>query len=160
MSQFSQNGWPASPDQNAIDVHNYDVPGTHLRHFKVCKLAAPVLLAFAAEYHKIQPIDAGTWDEWGYNFAKIPNSTDVSNHASGTAIDVNATLHPWKSTKSGFSWLKQIKIRLLVRKYGLRWGFDYAHGWKDPMHFEVVETKAQVAARIKKMKLPMPTLSR
>ena len=158
-TQYSQNGWAASPDKNAIGVKNFQVPGTQ-RHFSCAAAVAPILIAFAAEFHKnIEPIDVGTYDDWGYNFAVIPNQSDYSNHASGTAIDINATLHPWKKTGT-FSLVKLVKLHLLVRKYGIRWGGDYAHGWKDEMHFEIVETPIQVRARIATMKLPMPQVSK
>lgn len=158
-TQYSQNGWPASVNKDVIGVKNFDVPGTQ-RHFSCAQAVAPILINFAAEYHKqIQPIDVGIYDDWGYNFAVIPNQSDYSNHASGTAIDINATLHPWKKTGT-FSLVKLVKLHLLVRKYGIRWGGDYQHGWKDEMHFEIVETPVQVRARIASMKLPMPQVSK
>ena len=155
----SQNGWPASADKNAIGVKNFDVPGT-TRHFSCASAVAPILIAFAAEFHtKIEKIDVGTYDDWGYNFAVIPNQTDYSNHASGTALDIDATLHPWKKTGT-FNALKVIQLHLLVKKYAIRWGGDYSSGWKDEMHFEIVETPEQVKARIAKMKLTMPKVSK
>jgi hypothetical protein len=118
------------------------------------------LIAFAAEFHKsVEPIDVGTYDDWGYNFAVIPNQTDYSNHASGTAIDVNATKHAWKSPTSGFTLVKEAAIDALCKKYGIRWGWRYQSGWKDPMHYEITETPAQVKARITTMKLPTPKVS-
>jgi len=155
MSLKSQNGWTASDDRNAIGVKNFIVPGT-TRHFAVASAVAPILINFAAEFHKkISKIDVGTYDDWGYNFALIPNQKDYSNHASGTAIDIDATLHPWK--KSGtFSIKKTIKLRRIAKKYGIRWGGDYKSGWKDEMHFEIIETPSQVKARIAKMKLTTP----
>ncbi len=161
MTQLSQNGWPASPDRNVIDVHNYQVPGTK-RYFAVTSHVAPILIAFATEYHKlVQPIDVGIWDDWAYNFAKIPNQTDLSNHASGTAIDINASCHLWKTApEKSFTAMQIAAIRALVKKYGIQWGGDYKYGFKDPMHFEMVQTATQVAARIKTMKLPMPLVSK
>ena len=156
---FSQNGWPASADRNLIHVANYQVPGT-ARHFSVCAGAAPILIAFAAEYHKIQPIDVGVYDDWGYNFAVIPNSNNYSNHASGSAIDINATLHQWKSANSGFTPKQEVEIDVLCAKYGIRWGWRYKSGFKDPMHFEIIESQALVAKRIATMKLPMPIKSK
>lgn len=157
--QYSQNGWPASVNKETIGVKNFQVPGAN-RHFSCASAVAPILIAFAAEFHKtIQPIDTGTYDDWGYNFAVIPNQHDYSNHASGTAIDVNATLHPWKKIGT-FPLIKRVKLHLLVKKYGIRWGGDYCAGWKDEMHYEIVETPVQVRARIAKMKLPMPAVSK
>lgn len=159
MTLLSQNGWPASADRNSIGVKNFQVPNAN-RHFSCASAVAPILINFAAEFHKsIEPIDVGTYDDWGYNFAIIPNQSDYSNHASGTAIDINATLHPWKRTGT-FSLVKLVRLHLLVRKYGIRWGGDYQHGFVDPMHFEIVETPAQIRARIASMKLQTPKESK
>jgi len=153
---FSQNGWVASADKSVIHVKNFQVPGAN-RHFSCAETAAPILINFAAEYHKlVELIDVGTYDDWGYNFAVIPNQKDYSNHASGTALDINATKHQWKAATSGFTPEKETIIDGLCTKYGIRWGWRYKYGFKDPMHFEIVETPATTVLRIKKMQLPMP----
>jgi hypothetical protein len=158
---YSQNGWVASPDRNAILIHNFDVPGTK-RYFAVNSHVAPILISFAAEYHKhVAAIDSGKWDEWGYHFAQIPGQNVYSNHASGTAIDINATCHPWKTDPThNFTAVQIATIHTLVKKYEIRWGGDYKFGWKDGMHFEIIETPAQVVKRIVEMKLPMPHVSK
>jgi D-alanyl-D-alanine carboxypeptidase len=157
---LSQNGWAASADRNAIGIHNYLIDGAN-QHFAMCANAAPVLGAFLAEFNKlIEPINkpGAVFDDWGYNFELIPNSKDYSNHCSGTAIDVNATKHQWKAATSGYTTVQETAIDGLCKKYGIRWGWRYLHGFKDPMHFEIIETPAQVAARIIKMKLAMPAV--
>ena len=156
MNLFSQNGWPVSADRNAISVKNFQVPNAN-RHFSCTEAVAPILMEFAAWYHKyIQKIDVGTYDDWGYATPiAIPGSSFISNHGSGTAIDINATLHQWKAPTSGFNILQVIRIRWRCRALGIRWGWDYSTGWKDPMHFEIVENHAQVLARIVRMRLPM-----
>lgn len=83
----------------------------------------------------------------------IPGTNICSNHGSGTAIDINASRHPWHSLT--YKPIVKIKIRLLARKYGLRWGGDYKYS-KDEMHFEIVDTPAQVKVRIAQMKLSTP----
>ena len=158
--QTSQNGWPASPNRADIHVANYLIDGAN-QHFAMCAAAAPVLAAFLKEFNTlVQPINAtGTvFDDWGYNFALIPNTQDLSNHCSGTAVDVNATKHVWKAATSGYTPAQEKQIDALCAKYGIRWGWRYIHGWKDPMHFEIIETPATVAARIKTMKLPTPKI--
>lgn len=151
---LSQNGWTASANKDAIDVNNYLIPGAK-RHISCAKAVAPILVAFIAEFHKtIEPIDTGVYDDWGW--AKpvvIPGSPIISNHGSGTAVDLNSSKHPWK--RRNYKPVKAVKTRLLARKYGIRWGGDYKYS-VDEMHFEIVETPAQVAARIIRMKLPMP----
>ena len=64
----SANGWPASADAEAIDIVRKPVPGTDLK-LRVAKPVAPLLIAFAAEFHKqVEPIDKGTLDDWGYAY--------------------------------------------------------------------------------------------
>ena len=157
-TQLSQNGWPASADRNAIGVKNFLIEGAN-QHFAMCSAAAPVLAAFLKEFNTmIETINkpGAVFDDWGWHFALIPNTQDLSNHCSGTAIDVNATKHVWKSPTSGFTPVQEAMIDGLTRKYGIRWGWRYAHGFKDPMHYEIIETPVQVKARIAKMKLPIP----
>ena len=152
----SQNGWPASADRNAIHVKNYIIPGAK-RHLSCAKAVAPILVGFAAWFHKyIEPIDKGEiYDDFGYATPKlIPGSNVYSNHASGTAVDLNSSIHIWHK-KGTFKPVKVVKLHLLLRKYGLRWGGDYKYS-TDEMHFEIVENAAQVKARIIKMKLPTP----
>lgn len=154
MTLRSQNGWLASKNKASIGVKNYIVPGAK-RHISCAKAVAPVLINFAGEFHKlIESIDDGTYDDWGYNFALIPGSSTYANHSSGTAIDLNATKHPWHK-KGTFGLVKLVRLHRLVRKYGLRWGGDYKYS-TDEMHFEIVETPEQVKDRIIRMNLIMP----
>lgn len=154
----SQNGWPVGK-RAALGVQNYLVDGTN-QHFALVPQTAPVLGAFLAEFNKLVELinKAGTvFDDWAFNeMEKIPGQTVYSNHAAGCAVDVNATKHVWKATTSGYTPAQEAIIDTLCKKYGIRWGFRYKFGWKDPMHFEIIETPAQVAARIIKMKLAMP----
>lgn len=152
--QFSQNGWVASANRGAIKIKNYIIPGT-TRNMTCAEAVAPIFMAFLAEFHKsIEPIDEGIFDDYGYATPKlIPGSDVYSNHSSGTACDINSSRHPWH--RRTYKPFKKRKIRKLAAKFGLRWGGDYKNS-VDEMHFEVVETPAQVKARIIKMKLPIP----
>jgi hypothetical protein len=106
------------------------------------------LAAFAAEFHTlIEPIDEGTFDDWGYAFRMVRGSTDrLSCHSSGTAIDLNATKHPLGKVGT-FPAEKVPMIRALAKKYGLKWGGDYK-GRADEMHFEVEVNTAKAKALI------------
>ena len=145
----SANGWPASKDQAVIGVKSFQVKGTD-RKMRVAESIAPLLCGFAADFHDlIEPIDEGVFDDWAYAFRDVRGGTALSNHASGTAIDLNATLHPLG--KSDTFTPEQVKtIRLLCKKYGLKWGGDYVHR-KDQMHFEVTLTPAKAAALVKRL---------
>jgi hypothetical protein len=147
----SQNGWPASANRADINIKSYAVPGCKTV-IACADKAAPLIVAFMAEFHKlIEPIDEGQLDDWGYHFAFIPGSTDYSNHSSGTAIDINATKHPWGKIGT-FEPGKVPMIQALAKKYGLRWGGDY-HGKKDEMHYEVILDPIKAAALIKSLGL-------
>ena len=148
----SQNGWPASKDQKEIDIKVFKIKGTD-RQMRLQKDAGVILAAFAAEFHaQVEPIDEGVFDDWAYAYRDVRGSdSDLSNHSSGTAIDLNATKHPL-GMQNTFTKQQAATIRELCKKYGIRWGGDYSKR-KDEMHFEIVETPDEVKARIKEMKL-------
>ena len=151
MSQISYNGWPASKDRAEIGIKSYTVPGTTVK-LACAEKVAPLLIGFAAEFHKlIEPID-GSNDDWGYCYRMVRGSTDkLSNHSSGTALDLNASKHPL--SKAGtFAEGKVPMLQGLCRKYGLKWGGDYLNR-KDEMHFEIALDAAKVAALITKLEL-------
>ena len=148
----SSNGYPASADQSEIGIKSYKVSGTDLK-LRAAESIAPLLIGFASEFHAIiEPIDEGTLDDWGYAFRDVRGVPGtLSNHSSGTAIDLNSKIHPLGKVNT-FSASKVPMLRELVRKYGLRWGGDYS-GRKDEMHFEVNINAVKVAALIKKLGL-------
>ena len=134
--ETSYNGYPASKDPATIDIKSYLVRGTD-RKLKCAESVGPLLAAFAAEFHElIEPIDEGTFDDWGYCYRMVRgDATKLSNHSSGTAIDLNATHHALGKVGT-FPAEKVPMIRALAKKYGLKWGGDYKNR-KDEMHFEV-----------------------
>lgn len=146
----SQNGWKASKIRAEIGIDSFPIPGTQIK-LACAKAVAPLLVGFAAEFHKlIEPIDEGGLDDWGYCFRQVRGSTDnLSNHSSGTAIDLNATKHPLGKVGT-FPNEKVPMIRALAKKYGLLWGGDYKNR-KDEMHFEIALTPAKAAALIEKL---------
>jgi len=152
MSETSFNGWPASKDRAAIGIKSYAVTGTTL-YIACAEKVAPLLVNFAADFHKlIEPIDGGTLDDWGYCYRMIRGSTDkLSNHSSGTALDLNATAHPLGKAGT-FDAAKVPMIQALAKKYGLKWGGDYVNR-KDEMHFEIALDAVKVAALITKLEL-------
>jgi hypothetical protein len=146
----SANGWTASKVRSEIGIESFSIPGTKMK-LACAKAVAPLLVGFAAEFHElIEPIDEGTLDDWGYAYRDVRGSTtSLSNHSSGTAIDLNATQHPLGKVGT-FPIEKVPMIRALAKKYGLLWGGDYRNR-KDEMHFEVTLTPAKAAALIKKL---------
>jgi hypothetical protein len=146
----SANGWTASKVRSEIEIDSFLIPGTKTK-LACAKAVAPLLVGFAAEFHQlIEPIDEGGLDDWGYCFRQVRgDAVNLSNHSSGTAIDLNATKHPLGKAGT-FPAEKVPMIRALAKKYGLLWGGDYRNR-KDEMHFEVTLTPAKAAALIKKL---------
>jgi hypothetical protein len=148
----SYNGYPASKDADEIKIKSYPVKGTD-RKLRCAESVGPLLAAFAAEFHElIEPIDEGTFDDWGYAFRMVRGSTDrLSCHSSGTAIDLNATKHPLGKYDT-FPAEKVPMIRALAKKYGLKWGGDFKTR-PDDMHFEVNVTADKAKKLITKLGL-------
>ena len=148
---ISQNGWTASADPKEIGIGSFPVPGTKIK-LRCAAAVAPLLVTFAAEFHQhIEPIDEGTLDDWGYAFRNVRGSSDkLSNHSSGTAIDLNATKHPLGHAGT-FTPMQSVLIEALCKKYGLTWG----EKWKRPdgMHFEISLNPAKCAELIEKLNL-------
>jgi hypothetical protein len=148
----SPNGWPASEDRKALGIETFAVPGTKIR-FACAKAVAPLLINFAKEFHElVEPIDQGQLDDWGYAFRMTRGSDRVlSNHSSGTAIDLNAIKHPLGKSNT-FNKDQRNIINLLITKYGLAWGGNYKKR-KDDMHFEIALNQNQVTNKIKELGL-------
>lgn len=150
----SQNGWPASADPKTIDVQSFLVPGTELK-LRVCKKVAPILINFAAEFNElVEKLEGKQLDDWGFAYRQVRGATDMlSNHASGTAIDLNANKHPL-GAKDTFQPKQVDAILELCDKYKLRWGGLYRNR-KDEMHFEIVESPKQVKVTIERLGLTL-----
>lgn len=150
----SLNGW-AAPAQN---LKTFDVPGTK-RRLTLDKDAGRVLVALAADYHKtVRPIDIGPWDEGGYNNREARISAgNLSNHASGTAVDLNWSEEGAQGSAWGKRFFAQAKtkaaIAVIKKRYGkvVQWGGDWRA--QDFMHWEIKPgaTKADVLALCQKL---------
>jgi hypothetical protein len=114
-----------------------------------------VLLHFAKWYdQKIEPLTKS--DTGGYNPRNIAGSTTLSNHASGTAVDLRWNKHPLG--KSGtFTSSQASKIRTQLKYYEgvIRWGGDYT-GRKDEMHFEINRAIGEVGRIARKIRQSRP----
>ena len=148
----SPNGWPASEDRKALGIETFAVPGTKIK-FACAKAVAPILVSFAKDFHElVEPIDQGQLDDWGFAFRMTRGSDRVlSNHSSGTAIDLNAIKHPLGKSNT-FNKDQRNIINLLITKYGLAWGGNYKKR-KDDMHFEIALNQNQVTNKIKELGL-------
>lgn len=147
----SMNGWPASPDPDEIDCEWYTVPGTRVR-LRLTKRAAPLLVAAAKAWHnRVEPLQEG-WC-WSYAYRNISGSSLLSNHSSGTAIDLNAPKHPMGVPASKTMTRRQRRrASRIARRYGLEWGGNWTSR-PDAMHFEVAVTPARARVLIERLGL-------
>jgi hypothetical protein len=142
----SQNGWSVSPPRTARTV-----PGTEVRVTVADGPAGDVLMYVLGRVDReVEDIDLrstrGEFDDWGYADRTVRGSTDTSNHASATAVDVNATRHPLgKPGTFNAAQVARIHRILADVDHVVRWGGDYT-GRKDEMHFEINAPHVKVAA--------------
>ncbi len=145
----SQNGWPASDEPRTIGVESYQIPGTKVK-LRVSKKVAPLLINLCREFHeRVEKLDDGQLDDWGYAYRAIRGQEDagnLSNHASGTAVDLNARKHPL-GKRNTFTDEQEKVIREIAAKYGCRWGGDYKNR-ADEMHFEIMLSPLEVKKKI------------
>lgn len=134
----SHNGWPVITDPDDLQSLNW-VTGRVLPG-DVFELFDYLCDRFDAE---IEPIVRG--HSWGWAYRPIRGSSSgFSNHASGTAIDLNAPDHPL-GRRGTFTPKQATHIRAILADLGgvIRWGGDYS-GRPDEMHFEINADRAAV----------------
>lgn len=143
----SQNGWPASADKAAIDVVYVSIPlsGGRVRHANIARKAVPALVEFVQWWDRtVEPVS----EIGSHNYREIrgqEGTGNVSNHGSGTALDLNPALHPLGAVGTVPAAVRPM-ITAKAAELGLRWGGDYRHR-KDEMHVEVASTLDQWLAR-------------
>lgn len=158
MTVYSQNGYVA---KDASLIGKYTVPGTKVTVNIRKGDVSVVLLHFMAWFNTaIQPLRQS--DTGGYNPRSIAGSNTLSNHASGTAVDLRWDDHPMGKVGT-FTKAQFVKIHAQLAFYDgvIRWGGDYT-GRKDEMHFEINKAPAAVALIATKCKTGVvhPTGSR
>jgi hypothetical protein len=133
----SQNGWTA----NRRDLCSwFRVPGTNVKLLLRTEYAGPLLVLVAQIVNaRVEPIrDPGCWS-YAERLVR-GSSSSVSNHASGTAIDLNAPRHPL-GRRGTFTPAQRAEIKAIERACGgaVRWGGSY-QGRADEMHWEINTT--------------------
>lgn len=152
----SQNGWPVVNinEANGSKLRLWNIPDTTVT-MRVRSGPAGFLLAHCTTYfHRgIEPITPIA-DEHGWSFRRIAGSDEYSNHASGTAVDLNSLKHPQgQDPAKSFTEDQIMAIHVLMSEIyrgKLRWGGDY-RTTKDGMHFEINAPYEEIAALGKEM---------
>lgn len=147
---ISQNGWPASQHPERIPITSWPIAGTGVT-LQLASRAGPVLSFLASEFHlRVEPLVPGICG--GYSYRGIPGSQSLSNHASGTAIDLNWSRHAYgltgTFTPTQLAALRSILARINANGQIIRWGGDYKRvSNHDEMHFEIVADPNVLAKR-------------
>lgn len=134
----SQNGWPAHPDCTIISVSSASIP---LASGKTLVLplrreVAPALVEFVQWWDRtIEPVNPGTTGSFAYRAIRGYSDAYLSNHSSGTAIDINSIQHRL-GERGTVSAAQASAIVAKAQSLGLRWGGTY-RGRADEMHVEV-----------------------
>lgn len=128
----SQNGWPAYTQGYSTALSILPWITGRIRSGDVTTIFNWLCQQFN---DKVEPIKREA--SWGWAYRPIGGTTTVSNHGSGTAMDLNAPEHP--QGKAGtFTSSQLTELRQILNKLGdvVRWGGDYNNS-KDEMHFEI-----------------------
>lgn len=144
----SYNGWPANDDKSAIDVvpfgdaYGLPFPGG-VRDGDVRIVLGYVCVQL---HYRVESCVSG-WD-WGYTFKQnVNNPSQLSCHASGTAVDWNAPIHPNGSSDTFTNAQIGTIYEILDEVQG---AVNWLQGY-DEMHFEIcvgADTLARVAASL------------
>lgn len=133
----SQNGWTAFT--NGSDPNLVAVPELvgRVRKGDVALIVMHFMVRFNAEVEAIAEAYGQPQNDWGWASRPIRGGVATSNHASGTAWDLNSDKHPLGKVGT-FGRNQLAALRRLLNDFGgvIRWGGDYS-GRKDEMHFEI-----------------------
>lgn len=140
----SQNGWKVF--DSGVDDDLVAIPkiAGRVREGSV----ATIFKDLVEHFDKfVEDVDEGK-DEWGYAYRPVRGqSSGYSNHASGTAIDINAMQHP-RGKVNTFSPAQREAIDKILSRYDgtVRWGgtYDLRYSKRDDMHFEINSSASDV----------------
>lgn len=135
----SANGWPAL-EAGSPQLYTWSIPTREgsayikLRNGSAGFLICHFILWWA---ETIEPVFGKLLDDWGWAWRPIRGQVSgLSNHASGTAADINATRHPLGTRTMSAKSIALILARILIYRGTLRWGGQYS-GRVDQMHVEI-----------------------
>lgn len=144
MTMYSQNGYPVIESNRTTGslprLRKTVIPETgrylYIRDGSVSLVLAHVALWYHEEIEPLSP--DREWDDWGWAVRPIRGqSTGYSNHASATAIDLNATQHP-RGVKNTYTDHQELLIRRRLAKFkGTVRAGEFYFSTVDGMHFEI-----------------------
>lgn len=164
----SANGWPVITDR--AKLRKVKVPGTGVVFWLADDDDVVTILTAVAWWIDTHIEDLDTRkgvashdvpDDWSWAVRLIRGATrTISNHASGTAVDLNAVAHPMKARGTwGPSEVRAIDSFLASLGGTVRWGEHFRR--VDGMHFEINTTDRaalrRAAAVARRVLSPAPT---
>lgn len=147
-SGTSYNGWPANSDSGAIGINSgFTVDGMKFPGGIKSGDVQTVFTNLIRDLVKIDPPDSKEYNIegfWGYSYKQNTNNpSQLSCHASGTAIDYRAVAHPNVSGSDYIGWsssqVSDVKSLLLGKYSSLVGWLPY-----DSMHFEINGNSSQI----------------
>ena len=132
----SQNGWPAHPDPEVVKLVRMTIPLQSAKSvtLPLRKETANALVEMVKWWDvNVEPVNPG--DTGSYNYRPIRGYSQLSNHASGTAIDINGSRHKL-GARGTVSPAQAAAITAKAKSLGLRWG-GTDQNRADERHFEV-----------------------
>lgn len=142
----SQNGYSCDPGL----IAKYTVLGAGVKLNLRKGDTSVLLLHLAAWFHRnISPLKQAQCG--GYNDRNIRGSSKTkSNHASGTAEDLNWTEFPQHSRRMTAAQRAKVHEHLKYYEGAIRWGGDYSD--PDEQHFEINASPGKVTAVANKIR--------
>lgn len=143
----SYNGWPVIPKGN--DDRLAIIPKVVGRVLKGD--VEFLFIDLVKQFDKyVEDVDLGE-DDWGYANKLVYDSDKISCHASGTAIDLNATRHPI-GRRGTFSAPQLKNLEKILKRYSgvIVWGGVWDRA--DDMHFEISGSPEKVKNAVAKLK--------
>jgi len=153
----SQNGWPVLKSSLDPRMASFRWVTGRTRKGDVAYIFDHLCSRFHAS---VEPIKKS--HSWGYAYRAVRGAkSGYSNHASGTAVDLNAPAHPL-GKRNTFSDKQENAIRVILKELDgtVRWGGNYSNR-ADEMHFEINAGSAklkQVANRLRGAAATKPAL--
>lgn len=149
----SSNGWTASANPADIDIKIFTVIDAEKPiRLRCASTIAPLLVHACREWNdKVEKLEPGQVQ--GYAFRDVRGGAGtLSNHASGTAVDIFPARHPQGSASGNLTPEQQTAILAICKKYGLRSGGTYKNAKPDWMHIEINISESEAAKLIASMK--------
>lgn len=134
----NKNGWVAAPSIPTTVIE--PIKGVRLRVVKNQDVVEIFTYLVRQFHNRVDDLTKPhPMDDWGFHYrANVNNPSQLSQHAFGKAIDLDATEHPnGIATGKTFSPKQIFTVHEILKELGglVQWGGDWDH--PDGMHFQL-----------------------